>query len=121
MAKARSCRLCAGTIFESVLTLDGMPQSHDLRRYAETPDRRLSLAFELCRTCGLLQIVEPIPAEVLYSDTETYVTGFQKPRHIDELLATTLGRRDPGPAIDIGCNDGALLSALARHGYGPIL
>jgi SAM-dependent methyltransferase len=102
------------------LTLDGMPQSHDLRCHADGPDRRLSLAFELCRACGLLQIVEPVPPDVLYSDADTYVTGFQKPRHIDDLLATTLGRQDPGPAIDIGCNDGALLSALARYGYGPI-
>ena len=69
----------------------------------------------------MLQIVDPIPADLIYGDADTYTTGFQQPRHLEDLITTTVARQDPGRAIDIGCNDGSLLEALRRAGYAQVV
>jgi SAM-dependent methyltransferase len=101
--------------------LDDLPISHYLRKTSNEPDPRFSVAFDMCRECGLLQILEPIPAHLIYGAADTYTTGFQRPRHLEDLITTTVARQDPGRAIDIGCNDGALLDALRRAGYRDVV
>ena len=118
MGEPRSCRLCQGHDLSEALLLDRMPLSHHLRRAASEPDPRFSLRFEICKRCGLFQIVEPVPATLIYGEAETYTTGFQKPRHLDDLITTAIASADPGRVLDVGCNDGALMAALKRHGYG---
>jgi len=118
MGTPRTCRLCAGSDLSEALLLEGMALSHHLRRHASEPEQRFTLRFELCAGCGLLQIVEPVPAALIYGEADTYTTGFQKPRHIEDLITTAIASADPGRALDVGCNDGALMEALKRHGYG---
>jgi len=118
MGEQRSCRLCHGHDLSEALLLDRMPLSHHLRCHASEPDPRFSLRFEICKGCGLFQIVDPVPAALIYGEADTYTTGFQKPRHLDDLITTALACADPGRALDVGCNDGALMEALKRHGYG---
>jgi SAM-dependent methyltransferase len=101
--------------------LDDLPISHFLRKKRDDPDLRFSVGFECCQDCGLLQIVDPIPADLIYGEADTYTTGFQQPRHLDDLITTTVSRQDPGRAIDIGCNDGSLLEALRRAGYAQVV
>src|SRR5882672_6511928 len=83
MTPRRVCRLCGGGDFVHVVTLDDLPVSHALRRSKDESDPRFRLAFECCRSCGLLQIVDVVAPEVLYRDTDSYLTGFHKPRHLD--------------------------------------
>jgi len=118
MGEPRSCRLCQGQDLSEALLLERMPVSHHLRRHASEPDPRFSLRFEICESCGLFQIVDPVPPELIYAEADTYTTGFQKPRHLDDLITTAIACDDPGRALDVGCNDGALMAALKRHGYG---
>jgi SAM-dependent methyltransferase len=101
--------------------LDDLPISHFLRKKRDDPDPRFSVGFECCQDCGLLQIVDPIPADLIYGEADTYTTGFQQPRHLEDLITTTVSRQDPGRAIDIGCNDGSLLEALRRAGYAQVV
>ena len=54
--------------------------------------------------------------KALYS-SEFYSTAFQKPKHIDDLIATALSLSDAGNALDIGCNDGAFMHKLNEHGF----
>lgn len=121
MSGTRQCCLCGGRDLSLLFRLDDLPISHYLRRDPRDPDPRFSVGFECCGDCGLLQIVDPIPADLLYGEADTYTTGFQRPKHLDDLITTAIGRRDPGKAIDIGCNDGALLDALSRAGYGEVV
>ena len=79
------------------------------------------MGFHSCQDCGLLQIVKAIPADLLYSAADTYTTGFQRPRHLDDLITTAVARQDPGKAIDIGCNDGTLMEHLRRAGYAKVV
>ena len=121
MSSARQCFLCKGRNLSLLFSLRDLPISHYLRKSRKDPDPRFSVGFECCGDCGLLQIVDPIPAELIYGEADTYTTGFQQPRHLEDLITTTIARQDPGKAIDIGCNDGALMEALRRAGYGSIV
>ncbi|MBV8190450.1 MAG: methyltransferase domain-containing protein [Alphaproteobacteria bacterium] len=121
MSGARQCYLCKGKSPSLLFQLDDLPISHYLRKSPDEPDPRFSVAFDMCRECGLLQILDPIPAHLIYGVTDTYTTGFQRPRHLEDLITTTVARQDPGRAIDIGCNDGALLEALRRAGYRDVV
>jgi SAM-dependent methyltransferase len=121
MSSPHRCRLCKGGNLSLLFKLDDLPISHYLRRRTDDPDPRFSVRFECCQDCGLLQIVDAIPADLIYADADTYTTGFQQPRHLEELITTTVARQDPGRAIDVGCNDGALLQVLRRAGYKQVV
>lgn len=121
MSSARQCCLCKGSNLSLLFKLDDLPISHYLRKRRDDPDPRFSLGFECCGDCGLLQIVDAIPADLIYGKADTYTTGFQQPRHLEDLITTTVSRQDPGRAIDIGCNDGSLLEVLRRAGYAEVV
>lgn len=121
MTSVRQCCLCGGKDLFPLFKLNNLPISHYLRKKADDPDPRFSVRFECCRGCGLMQIVDGVPGDQIYVHADTYTTGFQRPKHLDDLITTAVARQDPGKAIDIGCNDGALLDALRRAGYRHII
>ena len=121
MSSARRCCLCKGGNLSLLFKLDDLPISHYLRKTPADPDPRFAVHFESCQDCGLLQIVDAVPADLIYGEADTYTTGFQQPRHLEDLITTTVARQDPGRAIDVGCNDGALLEALRRAGYKQVV
>ena len=117
MSDTARCRLCGGHRLSRLFSLNDLPISHYLRKDLRDPDPRFTVDFESCQTCGLLQIVDAIPADLIYGDADTYTTGFQQPKHLGDLITTTVARQDPAKAIDVGCNDGTLMEALCRSGY----
>jgi SAM-dependent methyltransferase len=121
MSDRLRCRLCGGHHLSHFLSLNELPISHYLRKSAKDPDPRFTVHFESCRDCGLLQIVNAIPADLIYAETDTYTTGFQRPRHLDDLITTAVARQDPGSVIDVGCNDGSLMEILQRAGYAKVV
>jgi 2-polyprenyl-3-methyl-5-hydroxy-6-metoxy-1,4-benzoquinol methylase len=121
MSESARCRLCGGRHLSHLLSLNELPISHYLRKSPQDPDPRFTVDFDSCQDCGLLQIVHAIPADLIYSEADTYTTGFQRPRHLDDLITTAVARQDPGKAIDVGCNDGALMEHLRRAGYTKVV
>ena len=121
MSDAPRCRLCGGRHLSHFLSLNELPISHYLRKSPQDPDPRFTVDFESCQDCGLLQIVNAIPADLIYDDADTYTTGFQRPRHLDDLITTAVARQDPVKAIDVGCNDGTLMENLRRAGYAQVV
>lgn len=121
MSQAPRCRLCGGHHLSRLLSLKNLPISHYLRKSGQDPDPRFTVEFDSCEDCGLLQIVNAIPADLIYVDTDTYTTGFQRPRHIEDLITTAVARQDPGKVVDVGCNDGSLMDNLKQAGYTTIV
>ncbi len=115
------CHLCGDNRLRRMVHLPDMPIAHHLRHNVSEKEARYPLTTVCCEGCGLLQISDEIPADVLYGRADSYLTGFQKPRHLDDLILTVLARNDPGSAIDVGCNDGALLAKLADYGYDRLV
>lgn len=114
------CHLCGSMNLEEVVNLGDMPLSHHLRKSLAEKELTYPICFHYCNTCGLLQIREPVPPDTLY-DAETYSTGFQKPKHIDDLVITALSYNTPGSVLDVGCNDGSLLKVLDGYGFPELV
>src|SRR5205085_808764 len=83
------------------------------------PMRKIPLTLVRCdptrdeSACGLLQMEHTVPPEVLYS-SYWYRSGTNQTMrdHLHAIVTTSLAllNRTSGIALDIGCNDGTLLS-----------
>jgi NDP-4-keto-2,6-dideoxyhexose 3-C-methyltransferase len=121
-----TCRVCEGP-FEPVLSLGEQYVSNFLS--PEQPDSfKAPLELVLCARCGLLQLRHTVPGEAMYQNywyrsgtNQTMRTALADIGNSAEQLLEL----QPGDAVlDIGCNDGTLLSAyktagIYRIGFDP--
>jgi SAM-dependent methyltransferase len=122
MTRSERCLACESSERELVLDLGRMPLAN-----ANVPRERLgqpepSYPLELlsCRRCGLVQLSEIVPPEVLFSDY-VYLTGASSTMvaHFRALAAELVRRLGLGPrdlVLEIASNDGTLLAAFAALG-----
>jgi SAM-dependent methyltransferase len=88
---------------------------------------RWPLVLTLCGKCGLLQLRDTVPAELMYHDRYGFRSGVNEAIRDDlrEIVDYALEAR-PGARrwLDIGCNDGTLLSfvpgRIHRVGVDPV-
>ena len=115
-----TCRACDGAL-ETFLALGEQPLANRLRRRDEPVSvPRYPITLARCTACDLVQLREVIDAAVLFADY-AYVpsTSSTMHRHFDELARTAITRLGLGGSdrvVDIGSNDGLLLTAFKRHG-----
>lgn len=114
-----TCRLCGQATLDEFVDLGRLPASHGFRKDTSVEEMRFPFVVHDCRNCGLLQIVDPIPAETLYADSPLYVTSVQRQPHFAELITTLLAYTDAQSVIEIASNDGAFLEDLANAGFAP--
>ena len=124
-AAAHVCVLCGGEGLERLFDLGIMPVGFPVTA-AEAPRvwRRL-LAMAICRRCSMVQTEEQLPPDLLV--TETFYTSHRS-RSIgehDRAFAEAMARRQlAGPdslILEVGCGDGALLTALQAAGFRRLL
>lgn len=106
-------------MFQTLLYIPDVPLARNFRNSITVPEYVHNFHLALCESCHLPQLLNPVPAEKLY-DSSIYLTGFQKPCHLDDLINSTLAHQPPGKVLEIGCNDGALLTALKEAGYKEV-
>lgn len=87
-------------------------------------DATYPLRLVLCRNCGLLQITETVPPEVLFRHY-TYFSSFadtqlESSRALAERLVQERGLNADSLVIEAGSNDGYLLQHFANHAI-PVL
>ncbi|HYJ85608.1 MAG TPA: class I SAM-dependent methyltransferase [Pyrinomonadaceae bacterium] len=116
-----TCRVCDSSALTPVIDLgDQYLQGSFVKPGKELPpSRRIPTRLVRCdpmrdeRACGLLQMEHTVPPEVLYSAywyrSGTNNTMRQHLQRIAEEL-TSLIEKDKARVLDIGCNDGTLLS-----------
>src|SRR5690349_9192489 len=104
------CRSCEGTDLSQVLDL-GDQYLSDFRDDDSRPPR-FPLALMRCHSCGLLQLRDTAPRDALYHPRYSYKSGVSDGIRRD--LADVVNYSDrfvrSGRWLDIGCNDGTLLS-----------
>lgn len=81
---------------------------------------RLPVAMLVCEDCGLVQMAEPVTGEFLFAE-HPYLTGVNKPyvEHFQNLVPRIIQKIDltsNALVVDIGCNDGTLLSLFEKAG-----
>jgi hypothetical protein len=117
-----ACLNCRGTERERVLDLGATPLANaNLERAAlAAPEPRYPLELLFCRTCGLVQLSELVPPEILFRDYP-YLTGASRTmvEHFSTFAAEAVRRFGLGPkalVAEMASNDGTLLAAFLRLG-----
>lgn len=120
--RIRKCELCNGTRLEAVLDLGAHPMCDDL---IPVGDGRVSVAYPIsilyCPTCRTAHQQYQIPKRILFPETYHYrahltadvLNGMRQLVERCDLRLTSLKGLK---VLDIGCNDGSLLSIFAERG-----
>jgi SAM-dependent methyltransferase len=119
------CRSCHTAGLTEVLDL-GDQYLSDFRDDDRRPPR-WPLTLMLCRACGLLQLRDTTPRELMYHDRYGFRSGVNEAIRADlrSIVEHALAAR-PGARrwLDIACNDGTLLSFVPqevhRVGIDPV-
>lgn len=123
------CRICKGTDLYCFLDLGFHPHSDQFRLTLDEPEIHYPLRLDRCRGCGFVQLDYVVPPTDLYQNDYLYESSITQTgsAHWTEL-ANTVSKKiglTPGcGVIDIGSNDGTLLSKFATlglnvHGIDP--
>jgi SAM-dependent methyltransferase len=121
-----ACRSCGATAAEPVLNLGRTPLANSLPTAARPDQAEATYPLELvfCPGCGLLQITETVPPEVLFRDY-LYFSSFSDTMltHARDLAGELVAARGLGPSslvVEAASNDGYLLQNYVRAGV-PVL
>lgn len=127
--KKTECRICKGTDLYCFLDLGFQPHSDQFRLSLDEPELQYPLRLERCRGCGFVQLDYVVPPSDLYQADYLYESSITQTgsAHWAELASTVskkLGLGQGCGVIDIGSNDGTLLSKFASlgmnvHGIDP--
>ena len=116
------CIACSGETVERFLDLGETALANKFltaEQLAE-PEPRYPLSVGFCHSCYHVQLTDTVPPSAMFEDY-LYISSVSATlrSHLLELADIVVGRHRPGPTdlvIDIGCNDGTLLSGFQRHG-----
>ena len=127
MAEITACRSCGSVGLESVLDLGSTPLADRLPTEAQLsePEPTFPLAVAFCPVCGLMQIRETVPPEILFCEDYPYFSSFSDAllRHSCENVLELIADRGLGAdslAVELASNDGYLLKNYLEHGV-PVL
>ncbi len=113
-----TCRACFNSNLVKILDLGKMPLSNAFLKANELnkPEKKFSLIVYFCRDCGLLQLLDVVSPEMLFSNYY-YLTSTSKPLadHFVKFggsLAKRFIKSKNDLIIDIGGNDAVLLGSV---------
>lgn len=120
------CRACSGEVVE-VLDL-GYVRLNEFRTDNVIPDA-YPLSLDMCLTCSLIQLGTSVDPNLIYTDAYGFESGVNNTVCADlasivEAATSLVELKDYDIVIDIGCNDGTLLSnyseKIIRVGVDPV-
>lgn len=119
MNNQHECNLCGGTDLTELINFGEFPVAkHYLTRPDEVrPVWPVKLYF--CEHCGLSQLVDACPPEVVYANYVT-LSAWKFQPHLQSqiaLIKTLAGMDSESGIIEIGCNDGGFLRQLKLEGF----
>jgi NDP-4-keto-2,6-dideoxyhexose 3-C-methyltransferase len=126
MTTRLTCRVCEGML-EAVLSL-GEQYVSDFVSPQQPDGPKAPLELVLCQQCRLLQLRHTVPGEMMYQNywyrSGTNQTMRDALADISGLAAKLVRLEATDSVLDIGCNDGTLLSSytvpgLYRIGFDP--
>lgn len=117
------CQISGSTNLEMVLDLGHQPLCDSLldNKSIHEPELTYPLRLNYCLDSGLAQLDYIVDGSVVYHPEYPYRSGISKPLEeyqiafADSIIAH-LGVPEDGFCVDIGSNDGTLLTGFKRHG-----
>lgn len=120
-----NCRLCQSTDLYEFLDLGFHPHSDQFRKDDVTPEMSYPLRMKRCNNCEFVQLSYVVSPDVLYTEDYLYESSITKTasKHwesfvVDVIEKTNLPRESL--VVDIGSNDGTLLSKFKQAGMTVI-
>ena len=118
------CQVCGGTDLESVLFLGYLPPVNQMRPIGQRPHEQPAYPAELlrCRSCQLVQLGLIVDPAILFPPEYPYTSGTTKIlrdnfAELQREAAPLLGLTGKELVVDIGSNDGTLLSNFVAAGH----
>lgn len=124
--KKKNCRYCDNHLPETFLDLGVMPLANSFIEESKKEEEEFvcPLSITRCDTCGLVQLTHVVPADLMFSHylyvsstTKTFKTHFAE---YAKQAKSKLQKKDRGLAVDIGSNDGLLLSCFQNEGMTAV-
>lgn len=117
----RECRLCAGSKLDVVLELGNQYLTGVFPRSASDPLTRGPLTMARCTSCGLVQLLHSYERSELYGAHYGYRSSLNRMmvEHLRMKAETLIERVELRPGdvvVDVGSNDGTLLSFFVDRG-----
>jgi SAM-dependent methyltransferase len=117
--KLNQCRVCDNDELTEIIDLGEMALANEFIDNVDDEETQYPLRLVLCSECYLVQIDEIVPPDELFSEY-IYVSGTSDKlqNHFDELAANVIKRypiMTDGSVVDIGSNDGTLLSRFQKR------
>ena len=122
----KTCRYCDIKLEKPFLDLGISPLANSLPLAQEAAKEEFVCPLRLvkCQTCHLIQLSHVVPAEMMFSNylyvsstTQTFRDHFSE---YAKSLRSKLTKRNNVLAVDIGSNDGLLLSCYKREGFRAV-
>jgi SAM-dependent methyltransferase len=120
--RRETCRLCGGSDLTLVLTLTPTPPANAFVNDAAKSNPQVCFPLDLffCEFCKHVQLLDVVDPALLF-ENYVYVSGTSPSfiRHFENYASALIDRFAPAPGslvVDIGSNDGTLLSAFQKKG-----
>jgi SAM-dependent methyltransferase len=121
-----TCRLCAGKGLQEVLSLEPTPPANAFvpKELIGTDQATFPLDVFFCKSCGHVQLLDVVDPNILF-ENYVYVSGTSPlfVKHFEDYADDVLSKYRPpkgGLVVDIGSNDGTLLSFFKSAGYAVL-
>jgi SAM-dependent methyltransferase len=125
MSQMTTCRACLGENLYLFLPLGDHPPANafvsETRR--SHADAAFSLDCHVCLDCGLIEVPDQLPPDFFQDYVYVPSASETMHAHFGAFARQIRERFAPSPAhlvVDIGCNDGLLLSACAGEGLATL-
>ena len=118
------CQVCESPDLESVLFLGYLPPVNQMRTVGERPHEQPAYPAELlrCRKCQLVQIGLIVDPAILFPPEYPYTSGTTRIlrenfAELEREATPLLGLNKTDLVVDVGSNDGTLLSNFHKAGH----
>lgn len=120
--KAVKCRMCGSGNLKQWLDLGLSPHSDHFHKEKEA-EMFYPLGVSVCEDCGLNQLTYIVAKEELYLNDYLYESSITKTadahwKEFADTVSAKVGK--PGLVIDVGGNDGTLLTKFQNIGYSVL-
>lgn len=118
----KDCRLCKSTNLVMFLDLGHHPHSDNFRKDPNLPEMSYPLRLVQCQSCQFVQLDYIVSPDVLYDKDYLYESSITKTadKHWTDFVSDVILKTNGevvGKVLDIGSNDGTLLSKFKNAGF----
>ncbi len=114
-----NCRACNAAQLSPLIDFGSHPIAHRFLGDSSANEYVHQALLSFCEVCGLMQLSDPIPPEILYGNY-TVLSSFKPEPHIAkdlDLLDRLIDLSKTAHILEVGSNDGVFLNALKARGW----